>query len=114
MMEKILPYKCRCGGILKVSQCPVEFYGIDFGIRTCEVCTSCNSEYLDETTLQEIEGEVKKKSLFGVEQKVAVTKSGNSLVMRLPQEIVRFMRLRYQDTLRVFPVSKNRMEIEVA
>ena len=32
-MEKILPYKCRCGGTLKKSQTNVEFFGIDFGIK---------------------------------------------------------------------------------
>ncbi len=72
-MEKILPYKCRCGGTLKKSQTPVEFFGIDFGIKECEVCTKCGSEYLDDEVLGEVEQEVKKKGLFGMEQKVSIT-----------------------------------------
>lgn len=113
MNEKILPYKCRCGGILKLSQCPVEFFGLDFGVKKCEVCTSCNSEYLDDGTMKEVEEEVKKRKLFGMERKVAVTKSGNSLVMRWPPEIAEFLGLHYQDTLRVFPLSKKKIEVEL-
>ncbi len=111
--EKILPYKCRCGGTLKWSGCPVEFYGIDFGIRKCEICTSCGSEYLDDNTMQEIEQEVKKRKLFGLERNISVTKSGNSLVMRLPPEITKFTNLHYKDNIRIFPTSKTKIEIEI-
>ena len=113
MKEKILPYPCRCGGTLKESQCPVEFFGIDFGIKKCEVCTNCNSEYLDEQITAEIEEEVKKRKLFGLETKVTVTKSGNSLVMRLPPEITKFANIHYKDILRITPLSKNKIEIGV-
>ena len=113
MKEKILPYPCRCGGTLKTSQCTVEFFGIDFGVRNCEVCTTCNAEYLDDQTLQEIELEVKKKKLFGLERKVTITKSGNSLVMRWPPEIAQFLNVHYKDTLRIFPLSKKKVEVEV-
>ncbi|OGI64735.1 hypothetical protein A2642_02810 [Candidatus Nomurabacteria bacterium RIFCSPHIGHO2_01_FULL_39_10] len=107
MIEEILPYKCRCGGTLKWSQCAVEFYGIDFGIRKCEVCTSCSSEYFDDKTTSEIEQEVKKRKLFGLERNISITKSGNSLVMRLPPEITKFTNLHYKDNIRIFPTSKH-------
>ncbi len=113
MWMKEIPYPCRCGGALKWSECAVEFFGIDFDIRRCEVCTSCNAEYLDEETMKEIEQEVKKKKLFALEKTVTVTKSGNSLVMRLPPEITKFVNLHYKDALRIFPVSKNRIEVEL-
>ena len=62
-MEQVLDYPCSCGGKLKTSFCHVEFYGIDFGERSCEVCTSCGSEFLDDKTLADIEVEVKRKDL---------------------------------------------------
>ena len=77
-MEKILPYKCNCGGTLKISHTQVEFFGIDFGIRESEICTKCGSEYLSNEVLNEIEAEVKKKKLFGLEKQAQITKSGNS------------------------------------
>ena len=114
MKEKIMPYKCRCGGILKLSKCPVEFYGIDFGIMDCEVCTKCGSEFLSEDIIADIEKEVKKRGLFGLEAKVQVTKSGNSLVIRIPPDIAKFAGLKYKDFLRIFPVGKGKVEIEAA
>ncbi len=80
MIEKI-PYKCTCGGNLKRSKVEVEFFGINFGLKDAEVCTLCGSEYLDQDTMKEIETEVKKRNIFGLERKVSVTKSGNSLVI---------------------------------
>ncbi len=112
MVEQVLPYKCKCGGLLKKSQTSVEFFGIDFGVRSCEVCTSCHAEYLDETVLAEIEREVKKKKLFGLEKDVQVTKSGNSLVIRIPPELARFAGLQYKDHIRIYPVDKGRLQIE--
>ena len=113
MVEEILSYKCNCGGTLKKSHTQVEFFGIDFGIRECEVCTKCYSESLDEKTLEEIEKEVKKKKLFGLEKQVQVTKSGNSLVIRIPPEIANFAGVNYKDIIRIYPVSKKRIELEI-
>ncbi|MBI4147774.1 hypothetical protein HY490_00615 [Candidatus Woesearchaeota archaeon] len=63
MVEELLPYPCRCGGKLKKSQTSVEFFGIDFGIRECEVCTKCGSEFLSDEIMEEIEQEVEKHRL---------------------------------------------------
>ncbi len=112
-MEKILDYPCSCGGKLKQSFCNVEFFGIDFGIKKCEVCTKCGSEFLDDTTMEEIELEVKKKRLFGLEKEVNIVKSGNSLAVRIPPEIVSFSGLNVKDKARIFPSGKKRIEVEL-
>ncbi len=111
MQQEILPYLCNCGGKLKKSKTQVEFFGLDFGLRDCEVCTSCGSEYLNDTVLLEIEQEVKKKKLFGLEKQAQVTKSGNSLVLRLPPEIVKFTGISYKDHVKIYPVSKDKIEV---
>ena len=113
MADEILPYQCNCGGILKKSHTQVEFFGTDFGIRECEVCSKCGSEYLNEETLEEIEREVKKKKLFGLEKQAQITKSGNSLVIRIPPEIANFAGVHYKDMIRIYPISKNKIEVEI-
>lgn len=112
-MEKLLNYPCSCGGKLKRSFCHVEFFGIDFGERPCEVCTSCGSEFLEDNTLKDIEEEVKKKSLFGLEEQVRVVKSGNSLVLRIPPGIARFTGVKVNASARMHPVDKKRIEVEI-
>ena len=114
VIEKMLDIKCKCGGELKQSFSQVEFFGIDFGARKVEVCMKCGEEYLDEKTLGEIEKEVKKKKIFGLEQKVRVTKSGNSLVIRIPPAIAKFAGTKYQDWASIFPVDKKKIEIQFA
>lgn len=113
MKDKILPYKCACGGVLKHGYVDVEFFGIDFGQRKAEICTRCGAEYLSDETLAEVEAEVKKRKLFGLERNVSITKSGNSLVIRIPPEIAKFSGISYKDTVRMYPVEKKRIELEV-
>lgn len=113
MVEEILPYKCNCGGTLKKSHTQAEFFGIDFEIRDCEACTKCGSEYLSNETLEKIEQEVKKKKLLGLEKQAQITKSGNALVVRIPPEIAKFSGIHYKDQIRIYPVGKNKIEVEV-
>jgi hypothetical protein len=60
--------RCKCGGKLKRSSSEVEFFGIDFGVKRASVCTRCGSEYISQELLEEIEAEVKKRGLFGLER----------------------------------------------
>ena len=112
-LEKSISHPCNCGGKLKKAYTQVEFFGIDFGIRLCEVCNDCGSEYLNDETLQEIEKEVKKRGIFGLEKQARITKSGNSLVIRIPPEIVRFSDIQYNDYVRVYPLAKNKLALDL-
>jgi len=91
----------------------VEFFSIDFGKRPCEVCTSCGSEFLDDSTLGEIETEIKKRKIFGLERQIKFGRSGNSLVLRIQPEIAAFTDTKADKMARIFPVSKNKIEIEL-
>jgi hypothetical protein len=113
MKEEVIPYKCTCGGKLKKSKVEVEFFGIDFGLKDAEVCTSCGCEYLNQETLEEIEKEVKKRKIFALERKVKVTKSGNSLVIRIPPDIADFINVHYKSLVQLFPIEKGRLEVKV-
>ncbi len=112
-MNKEIPYKCTCGGELKRSKVEVEFFGIDFGLKDAEVCTRCGSEYLDQETMKEIETIVKERNIFGLERKISVTKSGNSLVIRIPPEIAEYLGIHYKSVVQLFPVDKDRLEVKV-
>lgn len=112
-MNKEIPYKCTCGGELKRSKVEVEFFGINFGLKDAEVCTRCGSEYLDQETMKEIETIVKERNIFGLERKISVTKSGNSLVIRIPPEIAEYLGIHYKSVVQLFPMDKDRLEVKV-
>ena len=112
-MEAILPIRCKCGGRLKKSKTEVEFLGIDFGIHPCEVCTQCGSEYLSQELIEKIEKEVKKRGFFGLERRIKVTRSGNSLVIRVPREIAKSLKLEKDTDITIYPTEKRKLIVEV-
>ena len=113
MTEEEESYKCSCGGNLKRTKVSVEFFGIDFGLRDAEVCISCGAEYLDQETLKEIEKEIKERKIFALERKVQITKSGDSLVIKIPPEIAEFLNIHYKSLVQLFPLDKDRLEVKV-
>ena len=113
MRETVVPYPCKCGGKLKKAKTEVEFFGMDFGARECEVCTKCGGEYLSNETMQEIESQVRAKGYFALEKSVQIGKSGNSLVLRIPAELARFLSLHYKSQARIYPTGKDSLRVEV-
>lgn len=109
----MLPIRCKCGGRLKKSTTEVEFFGIDFGINPCEVCTQCGSEYLSQELIEKIEKKVKKRGFFGLERRAKVTRSGNSLVIRVPREIAKSLKLEKDTDITIYPTEKRRLIVEV-
>ncbi|MEW5759663.1 MAG: hypothetical protein AB1779_02730 [Candidatus Thermoplasmatota archaeon] len=89
----------------------VEFFGIDFGLKKTEVCTKCGEEYITDEVMEEIENECRTLGLFGLERKVRITKSGNSLVIRIPPEIAKFVGLRYKSVVSMLPTGKGKLEL---
>jgi hypothetical protein len=111
--RKVLPYPCRCGGTLVKAPMHVEYFGVDFGIREGHACTKCGDEYLTDEVWQEVEDKAKELGLFGIERKVKVRKSGNSLVVSIPPEIARYLGIRKESLVSLVPTGKRKIEIEV-
>ncbi len=111
--ERILDIRCKCGGRLKRSLTEVEFFGIDFGMKEANVCTKCGSEYLSQEIMEEIEADVKRRRLFGLERRGRVAKSGNSLVIRIPREIAESLKIKRDLPIVIYPSERRRLVVEV-
>ena len=109
----MLDIRCKCGGKLKRGVTEVEFFGIDFGIKQADICTECGSEYLSQELLEEIEKEVVGRGLFGLERKGHVAKSGNSLVVRIPKEIAKSLKIERDTPIIIYPSEPKKLVIEV-
>ena len=105
--------KCKCGGRMKKSLTDVEFFGIDFGMRKANVCTRCGTEYIEQEVMEEIEREVKRRGLFGLERRGRVAKSGNSLVIRIPREIAESLKIKRDLPIVIYPADSKRLIVEV-
>jgi hypothetical protein len=111
---EVLPYPCRCGGKLVKAPISIEYFGIDFGIREGHVCTTCGDEFLTDEIWQEIEDRAKEAGIFGLEHKVKVRMSGNSLVVTIPPEIAKYVGIGKETLVSLVPTGKRKIEIEVA
>lgn len=111
--ENILGIRCKCGGRLKRSVAEVEFFGIDFGMKEADVCTKCGSEYLTQELMEEMEAEVKRRGLFGLERRGRVAKSGNSLVIRIPKEIADSLKIKRDLPIVIYPSEPRKLVVEL-
>ncbi len=111
--SKFAPYPCHCGGRLVETPIQVEHLGIDFGLRNGLACTRCGDELLSEETWQEIEDTTKNRGLFGLERKVRVRKSGNSLVISIPPEVAKFAAMEKGALVSLLPTGKGKLEIQI-
>ena len=113
MSKEKISAKCKCGGRLKRTLTEVEFFGIDFGIKPATVCTDCGSEYLPQDVMEEVEREVKRRGLYGLETRGRVAKSGNSLVIRIPKKIAESLKIKRDLPVVIYPSEPRKLIIEV-
>jgi len=84
-----------CGkGKLRRGKVREEMFGVDLGEYPAEVCDSCGESFVDQDAMKKIESRAKEMGLWGLAKKVSIAKSGNSLVVRIPAELARFLRLK--------------------
>ena len=112
--KKVLPYPCRCGGKLVKAPIEIEYFGVDFGIREGHVCTNCGDEYLTDELWQEVEDKAKELGIFGIEKKVKVRQSGNSLVITIPPEIAKYVGIVKETLVSLLPAGKRKVEMQIA
>lgn len=88
-------------------------FGIDLGEYPAEVCDSCGESFVDQAAMGKIEARAKKLGLWGLAKKVSIAKSGNSLVVRIPAELARFLRLKGGEEALVRPDGRERIVVEL-
>tara|TARA_Y100000310_G_scaffold151291_1_gene150889 strand:+ start:26424 stop:26753 length:330 start_codon:yes stop_codon:yes gene_type:complete len=95
-----------CGnGKLVKKKIKEEMFGVDLGEYPAEVCTSCGESFTDSEVTKQIEEVAKKKGIWGLGVKTKITKTGNSLAVRIPKKIADFLDLHEGKEAYVHPES---------
>ena len=81
-------------GVLKNGNIKEYMFGVFLGEFPAEICTSCNETFTDAETTRKIEEVAKNKGIWGTGRKTKITKTGNSLAVRIPKEIATFLNLK--------------------
>jgi len=81
-------------GVLKKGRVKENLFGIYLGEFPAEVCTKCAESFTDSETTAQIEQKAKEKGIWGLSKKTKITKTGNSLAVRIPKDIARYLNLK--------------------
>ena len=103
-----------CGkGKLRRGKVREEMFGIDLGEYSAEICDSCGESFVDQDAMRKIEARAKEMGLWGLAKKVSIAKSGNSLVVRIPAKLARFLRLKGGEDALVRPEGREKIVVEL-
>ena len=98
-------------GTLKKSKIKEFMFGVYLGEFTAEVCSKCDESFVDSTTMKKIEDKAKKKGIWGLGITTKLTKTGNSLAVRIPKKIADYLKLKDGKEAYVHP-EKDKLIIE--
>jgi YgiT-type zinc finger domain-containing protein len=98
-------------GSLKKDRIKEYMFGIFLGEFPAEVCTSCGESFTDSETTKKIEEVAKKKGIWGLGATTKITKTGNSLAVRIPKKIADYLKLKDGKETYIHP-EKDKLIIE--
>lgn len=101
---------CEKGKLVPVREKHVLF-GVNLGTYPGERCTACGEVFTDSSAMEKIEIIAKKKGIWGLGATTRITKTGNSLAVRIPKKIADYLKLRSGKEAYVHP-EKDRLIIE--
>ncbi len=100
-------------GELKKGKIKEEMFGVYLGEFPAEICSKCNESFTDEKTTRMIEDVAKKKGIWGLGKKTEIAKAGNSIVARIPKEIVDYMHIKPGQEAYVHPENRGKIVVEI-
>ena len=87
---------------------------MDLGSYDAEVCDHCDEVFFTAESVDQIEARAREVGLWGLASKVKVARSGNSLVVRIPSPLARYLKLRSGQEVLVAPDQKHRLVLDLA
>jgi hypothetical protein len=105
--------KCGVCGKGKLRKGKVKEYaaGVYVGTFDALTCSSCGESFTDAETTRKIEEAAKKKGVWGLGASTKITKSGNSLAVRIPKKIADHLTMKNGKEVYLYP-EKDRLIIE--
>lgn len=96
-----------CGkGELKRGKIKESMFGVYLGEFPAQICSECCESFTDSDTMHQIEVKAKEKGIWGLGKRTKITRTGNSLAVRIPQEIANFLGLKESEEVFIHPEEK--------
>ncbi len=94
-------------GELKKGKIKETMYGVYLGEFPAEICTACGESFTDSETTKKIEEAAKKKGIWGLGKKTKISRTGNSLAVRIPKDLADFLKLEEGRDVFIHPDGQN-------
>jgi hypothetical protein len=101
---------CNKGTLVRVKEQHVQ-YGVDLGAFPGEKCDACGELFTAGSVMQRIEAAAKAKGVWGLGRKTKVTRTGNSLAVRIPKELAEHLHIKEGKDAFIHP-EKDKLVIE--
>lgn len=101
-------------GTLRAKRVNETMFGVDLGPYEAKVCDSCGEVFFSAQSVDKIEARARELGLWGLASKVKVARSGNSLVIRIPAPLARYLRIRNGQEVLVAPDKKHSLVLDLA
>lgn len=98
-------------GDLKKGKIKEYMFGVYLGEFSAEICTKCKESFTDSETTRKIEEIAKKKGIWGLGKKTKITRTGNSLAVRIPKKLADYLKLEEGKETYIHP-ENNKLIIE--
>jgi hypothetical protein len=89
-------------------------FGVDLGEYDADVCDTCGESFVRSDGIDRMEARAKELGLWGLAAKVKIARSGNSLVVRIPAALARYLKMKNGQEVIVSPDQENRLVLEMA
>lgn len=81
-------------GILNRGKIKEYMFGIYLGEFQADICSKCSESFTDSDTTKRIEESAKEKGIWDLGAKTKITKTGNSLAIRIPKKLADYLKLK--------------------
>ena len=98
-------------GMLRPTKEKHILFGVDLGRYRRVKYNACGEVFTDAKVMEKIEATAKKKGIWGLGAKTKIARTGNSLAIRIPKKIAKFLKLKEGKETYIHP-EKNKLIIE--
>ena len=106
--------KCpMCDSKLKKGKIKEEYLGHELGVFEGFICTKCGETLLTEQSVIKAQQKAKELGVFGLAEKTTISKSGNSLMVRIKKHIAEYLGLVEGEVVIIHPEGKKKLVVEV-
>jgi len=100
-------------GTLRPGKVKESMFGVELGEYDGEICSKCGETFLDSDVTKKLEEKAKALGLWGISKKVKIVRSGNSLCIRIPAELARFLDLKEGKEIVIAPDGKEKLVVDL-